>query len=176
MYKTVLFLLLLPLGAWAAIFETGAGFGPVFMDRGEAGGGSENPLRLSVYGGYQFNAASDQIVLSLVTDSEVDEIQAGYVLTLPSLMPYSPFTSLPYAKASLGLGNTYAQSLTLTHASLGAAFGAYGNLTNRLRLRFELEYRLRDWQLDRSGEGSTGGATVWEDSELGIHVGLGYLF
>lgn len=169
-------LLLLATSAQAAIYELGGGISSVFLSQTNGEKNEETFSRFSLYGGYQLNAASDQLLLALVSDKIVDELQLGYLFTLPSLYPYSPFSALPYLKFSLGLGNTYADTLTLTHASYQFGAGAYGNITQRLRLRFEMGYRMREWQLDRRGESSDAQATTWEDSELEFHLGLGYLF
>lgn len=174
--RKLLLIGLLPLVALAAVYEAGIGAGPVFLSRSGSQSGDENFFRLSLYGGYQFNATSDQLLLTFVSDQEVDELELGYALTLPSWRSYTPFSALPYAKGAFGLGNTYAESLTLTHASFGLGAGLYGKIGDNLRLRFEMMLKTRDWQLERSGEGASNRATAWQDSETSFMLGLGYLF
>jgi hypothetical protein len=167
-----MFLFALFVGGAAQMVEVGGSLGYVRLNRG----GADDYWREALHVGYQFNSLSDELMLTLFSDREADEAQFSYAFIMPSLSEYSPFNSLPFVRASIGLGNTYARTNTLTHFSYGAGVGAYVMLTDRLRARFAIDYAIREWQIDRKGNEPDIEAWTRKDKELQFSLGFGVMF
>ena len=178
--KILLLPLVLPAMLLASVWELGAGGGMVVFDRQSSGGylesGDESFARFWVRGGYQLTGRSDQWAVALSSDKRIDELDLIYNLMLHPLEPYAPFGALPYGKLALGIGNTHADTGTLTHLSGAAGIGLLGRSNQTVRIRFELEYRMREGQLERSGEGRHEDPVSWRDSELNFLLGFGLIF
>lgn len=159
----------------AAVFEIGASGGQLFFDRDD-GTGKKEYMRFNLFAGYQFHETSDQIGVAIRSDKYVDEIDLNYMFVLPTFRKYTPFRAMPYLKPSIGTGNTYADNNTLSHLSYAAAIGLHGKVSQKFRARFEMEYRSREWQLDRGGGESNIKPTTFNDTEIGFYFGIGYLF
>ncbi len=163
-----------------AVWELGGGGGLVILDRSISGdylqGGDENLPRFFLRGGYQLTSRSDQIALSLSSDKRIDEVALDYNWMLPGGQSFAPFGALPYLKLGLGLGNTHADGATLSHLGGALGLGLLGRSTERLRMRFELEYRMREGQLERRGEEPDGEIVSWQDQEINFLIGLGLTF
>ena len=172
MKRLFIFALLCECALWGATFEASLGIGKMFVDHD----GRDEYWRPQLTLGYQFNSLSDQLLLTLYSDKKVDEAQFGYAFVLPSLRPYTPFDSVPFIKASVGLGNTYAETNALTHLSYGVGIGAYTPLSQMIRLRYEINYAERHWQIDRKGNEPDITPDSWKETEFGFFVGLGVIF
>jgi hypothetical protein len=170
--RAVVLALFLPLCAFA-VSEIGVSGSRVFY---EANGRDVEFWRLALFGGFQFNSQSDQLSLTLISDKEIDEAQFGYSFVMPSLRDYAPFDGYPYIKGSIGLGNAYSKTNTLTEISYGLGLGFYVTRENGLRARFEASYFNRDWQVDRKGEEPSIKPRTWSDDELAFTISLGYVF
>ncbi|MDR3163177.1 MAG: hypothetical protein LBT81_04890 [Helicobacteraceae bacterium] len=171
MFRSVLFLFALLAGGAAQMVEIGGSLSYVRLDHGV-----DDYWRGALNIGYQFNSLSDELMLTLISDREADEAQLSYAFVMASLSDYSPFNSLPFVRASIGLGNTYARTNTLTHLSYGVGIGAYAMLTDRLRARFAMDYTIREWQIDRSGNEPDIEAWTRKDKELQFSIGFGVMF
>lgn len=173
---SLIFILFLSTHSFGAVYELGVTGGQNFFTRDGDQSKDENYTRFTLFGGYQFHQTSDQMLLSLKSDKYVDEVDFSYLLALPWIRKYTPFRAMPFVKATIGTGNTYADNLTLTHISYGASIGAHALLTTKIRIRFEIEHKERKWQLDRSGNEPDISPTTFNDKELGFYIGFGYLF
>ncbi len=178
--KRVFLPLLFPALLLGATWELGGGGGLVFLDRSTQGAylqnQDENLPRLFLRGGYQLTPQSDQLFIAIASDKRIDELDLGYNLMLPSMQPYAPLRALPYAKASLAIGNTHADWDTLSHMGAALGLGLIGHSGEQLRVRFELEYRMREGQLERGGQEPNGELLSWRDRELNFLIGLALLF
>lgn len=173
--------LFLTVSALGAQYEIGVNMGYVFYAHDgdfEHSKHDNRYWRPNLYFGYQFNSLSDQLTLTLTSDHELDEAQLGYAFVLPSLRDYMPFASLFFVAPKIGLGNAYRDKLTLTEFSYGLGLGCYKQLGDYLRVRFEIDYVKRGWQVSRRGRDDNAimDDRNSDDHEFGAFLGIGLTF
>lgn len=108
--------------------------------------------------------------LSYTTDPLMDELRISYIKPVASKFAEYIYDSTPYTKYTLGMGNTFSDSLSPTHTSLGFGGGLFTKI-NSYFLFVDINYKKRFWKFDRFGEWEK-----WDENELSLETNLVYRF
>ncbi len=119
---------------------------------------------------YMTRRTESMIEASYTTDPLMNEIRLAYIKPFPNKLAAYVFDSTPYTKYTIGIGNTFSDSLSPTHTSLGAGIGLF-NKINFYFFFLDINYKKRVWKFDRFGQWEN-----WDENELSIETNLLYRF